>query len=71
MLEVCPMRLMNGNSKSNTTYHVIRDIKKNGKRSTEIVENLGIANEIKEKYGVKDALKQYGVSKEHRKSQSK
>lgn len=49
------MRLMIGNSKSNTTYHVIRDIKKNGKRSTEIVENLGSANEIKEKHGVKDA----------------
>lgn len=51
------MRLMIGKSKSNTTYHIIRDIKRNGKRSTEIVENLGNADEIKSKYSVDDALK--------------
>ena len=35
------MRLMIGKSKTHTTYHVIRDVKREGKRSTEIVENLG------------------------------
>lgn len=49
------MRLMIGRSKSNTTYHIIRDVKRDGKRSTEIVENLGNAEEIRVKYGVDDA----------------
>lgn len=49
------MRLMTGHSKSNTTYHVIRDVRKDGKRSTEIVENLGNETEICEKYSVTDA----------------
>jgi len=48
------MRIMKGKS-SNPTYHVIQDIKKNGKRSTEIIENLGSASEICEKYHVSDA----------------
>ena len=48
--EDTPMRLMTGHSKTNTTYHIIRDVNKNGKRSTEIVENLGSADEICEKY---------------------
>jgi len=45
---------MKGKS-SNPTYHVIQDIKRNGKRSTEIIENLGSASEICEKYHVSDA----------------
>lgn len=49
------MRLMIGRSKSNTTYHIIRDVRRDGKRSTEIVENLGSANEICSKYHVTDA----------------
>lgn len=49
------MRIMTGHSKTNTTYHIIRDVNKNGKRSTEIVENLGSSDEICKKYGVKDA----------------
>jgi len=48
------MRIMKGKS-SNPTYHVIQDIKRNGKRSTEIIENLGSASEICEKYHVSDA----------------
>ncbi len=48
------MRIMKGRS-SNPTYHVIQDVKKNGKRSTEIIENLGSASEICEKYHVTDA----------------
>ena len=40
---------MKGKS-SNPTYHVIQDVRRNGKRSTEIIENLGSASEICEKY---------------------
>jgi transposase len=45
---------MKGKS-SNPTYHVIQDVRRNGKRSTEIIENLGSASEICEKYHVSDA----------------
>ncbi len=48
------MRVMKGHS-SNPTYHIIRDVRKDGKRSTEIVENLGNAEEIMAKYHVTDA----------------
>ena len=48
------MRIMKGRS-SNPTYHVIQDVRRNGKRSTEIIENLGSASEICEKYHVSDA----------------
>lgn len=34
------MRIMKGKSKD-PTYHVIQDVRRNGKRSTEIIENLG------------------------------
>jgi hypothetical protein len=37
------------------TFHVIQDVKRNGKRSTEIIENLGHASEICAKYNVTDA----------------
>ena len=36
------------------TYHVIQDVKRNGKRSTEIIENLGNASTIRAKYGIED-----------------
>ena len=45
---------MKGKSKD-PTFHVIRDVRRNGKRSTEIVENLGSASEICQKYQVDDA----------------
>ena len=45
---------MKGKSK-NPTYHIIQDIRRNGKRSTEIIENLGSASEICAKYNVLDA----------------
>ncbi|MCR5825738.1 MAG: transposase, partial [Oscillospiraceae bacterium] len=48
------MRIMKGKSKD-PTFHVIRDVKRNGKRSTEIVENLGSASEICRKHHVDDA----------------
>ena len=52
--EACIMRIMKGKSKD-PTYHVIQDVKRNGKRSTEIIENLGKASEICAKYNVSDA----------------
>ena len=48
------MRIMKGRSKD-PTFHVIRDVRRKGKRSTEIVENLGSASEICQKYQVDDA----------------
>lgn len=48
------MRIMKGRS-ADPTYHVIQDVKRNGKRSTEIIENLGSASEICKKYHVTDA----------------
>lgn len=48
------MRIMKGRSKD-PTFHVIQDVRRNGKRSTEIIENLGHASEICEKYQVDDA----------------
>lgn len=48
------MRIMKGRSKD-PTYHVIRDVRRNGKRSTEIIENLGNASEICAKYNVDNA----------------
>ena len=48
------MRIMKGRS-ADPTYHVIHDIKRDGKRSTEIIENLGTASEICKKYNVSDA----------------
>lgn len=48
------MRIMKGKSKD-PTYHVIQDVRRNGKRSTEIIENLGHASEICAKYQLSDA----------------
>lgn len=48
------MRIMKGKSKD-PTFHVIKDVRRNGKRSTEIVENLGSASEICKKHHVDDA----------------
>lgn len=69
------MRIMKGRS-SDPTYHVIQDVRRNGKRSTEIIENLGHASEICKKYNVDDAeiwaqdyvkkLREKESSKEHR-----
>ena len=41
-------------SVADPTYHVIQDVKHDGK-STEIIENLGHASEICSKYNVYDA----------------
>ncbi len=48
------MRIMKSKA-ADPTYHVMQDIKRDGKRSTEIIENLGHASEICRKYNVSDA----------------
>lgn len=48
------MRIMKSKA-ADPTYHVIQDIKRYGKRSTEIIENLRHASEICRKYNVSDA----------------
>ena len=41
------MRIMKSKA-TDPTYHVIQDVKRDGKRSTEIIENLGHASDISE-----------------------
>jgi hypothetical protein len=48
------MRIMKSRAKD-PTFHVIQDVSRDGKRSTEIIENLGKASEICKKYKVDDA----------------
>lgn len=69
------MRIMKGRSQD-PTYHVIQDVMRNGKRSTQIIENLGHASEIREKYKVEDVdawaadhvqrLRDSGAAKDHK-----
>ena len=54
--EPTPMRIMKSKAKD-PTFHVIQDVNRDGKRSTEIIENLGHASEIRAKYHVDDADK--------------
>ena len=55
-VEGLDMRIMKSRAKD-PTFHVIQDVKRNGKRSTEIIENLGKASEICTKHNVTDAEK--------------
>lgn len=50
------MRIMKSKAKD-PTFHVIQDVNRGGRRSTEIIENLGHASEIRAKYHVADADK--------------
>ena len=69
------MRIMKSKAKD-PTYHVIQDVRRDGKRSTEIIENLGRASEICAHYQVNDAdawanayvqsLRDEAASKDHR-----
>ena len=69
------MRIMKSKAKD-PTYHVIQDVRRDGKRSTEIIENLGRASEICTRYQVEDAdawanayvqsLRDEAASKDHR-----
>ena len=49
------MRLTTNKTGNGTTYYVIRSVKRDGKRSSEVVERLGTDKEIKEKYHCNDA----------------
>ena len=49
------MRLTTNVTKSGTSYYIIRSIKRNGKRSSEVVEKLGTDKEICERYNCTDA----------------
>ena len=49
------MRLTTNITKSGTSYYIIRSIKRNGKRSSEVVEKLGTDKEICERYNCTDA----------------
>lgn len=49
------MRLMKSRA-TDPTFHVIQDVRRNGVRSTEIIENPGNASEICKKYGVVTAV---------------
>ena len=51
------MRAVSHNTKGGVAYYIIRDVTKaNGKRSTETLKDLGTESEIKEKYGVDNAM---------------
>lgn len=50
------MRLSVTKSASGNSYYVIRSIKRDGKRSSEVVEKLGNESEIMDKYHCADAL---------------
>ena len=49
------MRLSIGHTGTNTHYYVIQSVTRAGKHSSEIIEKLGTAEEIKKKYHCKDA----------------
>lgn len=51
------MRLSITRTKTASTYYVIRSIRKDGKRSSEVVEKLGTDKRIIEQYGCSDAEK--------------
>lgn len=53
---VLDMRLNTVKSVNATSYYVIKDIEKNGKRSTRVVEKLGTHEELLEKCGDMDPL---------------
>ncbi|MBQ6407619.1 MAG: IS1634 family transposase [Butyrivibrio sp.] len=48
------MRAVTHMTKSGLAYYIIRDVTKNGKRSTETLKDLGTEEEIKEKYHCDD-----------------
>lgn len=48
------MRAVTHMTKSGLAYYIIRDVTKNGKRSTETLKDLGTEDEIKEKYHCDD-----------------
>lgn len=51
------MRIRTVKSKNTTQYAIIKDINRNGKRTTKVVENLGTLEKIKGRAGQQDPLK--------------
>lgn len=49
------MRLTTNKTSKGITYYIIRSIRRDGKRSSEVVERLGTEQEICEKYHCTDA----------------
>jgi transposase len=56
------MRLTTNKTSNGTSYYIIRSIRRDGKRSSEVVERLGTEQEIMEKYHCTDAA---AWAKEH------
>lgn len=50
------MRIKISRSKNSESYFLIKDIYKNGKRTTKVVEALGNREEIQQKYPDQDPL---------------
>lgn len=50
------MRIRTVSSKNTLHYAIIKDISRNGKRTTQVVENLGTIEKIKERSGQQDPL---------------
>lgn len=51
------MRLTRNKTKNGISYYIIRSVRRDGKRSSEVVERLGTEQEIMEKYHCSDADK--------------
>ena len=49
------MRLTTNKTSKGITYYIIRSVRRDGKRSSEVVERLGTETEIMEKYHCTDA----------------
>ena len=49
------MRLTTNKTKNGISYYIIRSVRRDGKRSSEVVERLGTEREIMEKYHCTDA----------------
>lgn len=49
------MRLTTNKTNKCTTYYIIRSVRRDGKRSSEVVERLGTEQEICEKHHCSDA----------------
>ena len=48
--EIAIMRLTTNKTSKGITYYIIRSVRRDGKRSSEVVERLGTETEIMEKY---------------------
>ncbi len=68
------MRLKTSSSKNSLSFYVIKDVYKNGKRTTQIVETLGTEEAVKEKAAGKDPYewaKAYVAELNHKEKENK